>query len=687
MARKTKAETLTAIHEEALTRFNDLQSVTQPERDQCVEDRRFVSIPGAQWEGHWGEQFENKPRLEVNKVQLSVVRIINEYRNNRIDVEFIAKDGDDGDTTATACADLYRADCEDSCADEAHDNAFEEAVSGGFGAFRLRNEYEDEYDPDNDQQRIRIDPIFDADSTVYFDLNAQKQDKSDAKFCFLLTPMTRAAYIDQYDDDPAAWPRTDYAKAFDWVQKDFVYVAEYYRIEEKRETWVTFVDVAGVEAKIRETDLTDEKIGELALVGAQEIARRSIKARKVRKYIMSGGKVLSDEGYIAGKCIPIIPVYGKRWYVDGVERYAGHVRLQKDAQRLMNMQLSRLAEIGSKSSTAKPIFTPEQISGHEYLWAEDGVQDYPFLLINALTDTAGNPVLSGPVGETRPPEIPPAMAALLQFTDQAMVDLSGNQQAGEEMQQNMSGKAVELIQNRLDMQSFIYTSNFAKAVRRAGEVWLSMAADVYVEPSRKMKGVRADGAKTTVEINKPVMDLDTGESYSEVDLSDAKYDVAVDVGPASSSRRAAVVRALTGMMGLTADPEMQAVLGAYALMNMEGEGLKDLRDWNRQKLVKMGVVEPTKDEAKQMQEAAQNVQPDPNAQLATSLANEADAKALKAQADTQYAIARTQEAKANALETLAGIDNAQQEQVLRTAETLNRVTSAAQPSGVTGEMR
>jgi hypothetical protein len=122
-------------------------------------------------------------------------------------------------------------------------------------------------------------------------------------------------------------------------------------------------------------------------------------------------------------------------------------------------------------------------------------------------------------------------------------------------------------------------------------------------------------------------------------------------------------------------------------MNMEGEGLKDLRDWNRKKLVQMGVVEPTKDEAKQMQEAAQNVQPDPNAQLAASLANEADAKAMKAQADTQYAVAKTQEAKANALETLAGIDNARQKQVLETADTLNRITSAAQPSGVTGEMR
>lgn len=684
MARKTKAETLAAIHDEALRRFADVQSDVQDERKQCVEDRRFVSIPGAQWHGHWGEQFANKPRPEFNKVQLSVIRIINEYRNNRIDVQFVPKDGDEGDKTADACADLYRADCEDSCADEAHDNAFEEAVSGGFGAFRLRNEYEDEYDPENEKQRIRVEPIFDADSTVFFDTNAQRQDKSDANFCFVLTPMTVEAYKDEWGDDPATWPKTDYSNAFDWVQADFVYIAEYYRVEETSETVITFVDVAGVETRIKEADLTEEKIIELEAVGAEEVSRRRLKARKIRKYLMSGGRVLSDEGYIAGKCIPIVPVYGKRWYVDGIERCAGHVRLQKDAQRLMNVQLSRLAEIGSKSSTNKPIFTPEQIKGHEVLWAEDAVSDNPFLLVNSLEDINGNPILSGAVGEVRAPEIPPALAALLQFTDQSMVDLSGNQQAGEEMQPNMSGRAVELIQARLDMQAFIYMSNFAKAAKRAGEIWLSMASEIYVEPSRKMKGVRADGAKTTVEINKPIMDAETGAESTENDLSTAKYDVSVEVGPASSSRRAAVVRALTGMMGLTQDPETQIVLGAYALMNMEGEGLSDLREWNRKKLVQMNVVEPTDEEKEQMEMAAQTAQPDPNSQLALAMASEAEAKAMKAQADTQYAIAKTQEAKANALETLAGIDNARQEQVLRTAETLNRVTSATQPPGVTG---
>jgi hypothetical protein len=42
-------------------------------------------------------QFENKPKLEVNKIALSVIRIINEYRNNRVTVDFTSKDGQPND--------------------------------------------------------------------------------------------------------------------------------------------------------------------------------------------------------------------------------------------------------------------------------------------------------------------------------------------------------------------------------------------------------------------------------------------------------------------------------------------------------------------------------------------------------------------------------------------------------------
>ena len=92
------------------------------------------------------------------------------------------------------CNGLFRATEVDSSAEEAYDNAFEEAVTGGFGALRLRNEYEDEYDGESDEQRICIEPIYDADSSVYFDLNAKRQDKADAKRCFVITALTREDY-------------------------------------------------------------------------------------------------------------------------------------------------------------------------------------------------------------------------------------------------------------------------------------------------------------------------------------------------------------------------------------------------------------------------------------------------------------------------------------------------------------
>jgi hypothetical protein len=179
MARKTKNERLRDVHADAMKQFATIQTNSIDERAQCLADRRFYSIAGAQWEGALSEQFENRPKLEVNKVHLGVMRIINEYRNNRITVDFVPKDGATDDDLADTCDGLYRADEQDSCADEAYDNAFEEAVGGGFGAWRLRTEYEDPEDDEDERQRIRIEPIYDADKFVFFDQNA----KSDLLLC------------------------------------------------------------------------------------------------------------------------------------------------------------------------------------------------------------------------------------------------------------------------------------------------------------------------------------------------------------------------------------------------------------------------------------------------------------------------------------------------------------------------
>lgn len=651
-------EKLSLIHSDALKLFGDIIGVQKDEREQCLLDRRFYSIAGAQWEGKLGDQFKNKPKFEVNKIHLSVIRIINEYRNNRITVDFMSKDGSANDDLANTADGLYRADEQRSSANEAYDNAFEEAVGGGIGAWRLRAEYEDEDDDENEYQRISIEPIYDADSTVFFDLNAKRQDKRDAKHCFVLTPMTVSEYKDTWDDDPSSWPNEINKQEFDWASGNDVYIAEYYCVEMKRESIYFYRTVTGEEERYTSADFTnDEDLADnLDQVGTKLDREKRVKRKRVHKYILSGGGILEDAGYIAGKNIPIIITYGKRWVVDNIERCMGHVRLAKDPQRLKNMQLSKLGEISALSPVEKPILTPSQVAGHSVMWTEDNVKNFPFLLLNPITGLDGNPLPAGPMGYTKPPSIPPAMAALLQITESDMQDILGNQGQGEEIRSGVSGEAISLIQGQLDMQTFIYMSNFAKAMKRSGEVWLGMAKEIMVESGRKMKVVDNREASSSVILGQEAVDEETNETILLNDLTKAGFDVAVSVGPSSRSRKQATVRMVTSMMQVATDPETLTVLGSMAIMNMEGEGIDDVKEYFRKRLINMGVIEPTEDEAQELAEVKANTPPDANTEYLQAAAAAESARAIESQMDTVLKGAKAKGTEAKTLETLAGID-------------------------------
>lgn len=668
MTRETKQERLQKIHAMALEEFDADWSAVWKERELCIEDRRFATIAGAQWEGALGEQFENKPKFEVNKVHGSIIRIINDYRSNRITTDFVPKDGKKADKLADTLDGLYRADEIDSVADEAKDNAFEEAVTGGFGAYRLRACYEDENDEENEHQRIRFDPIYDADSCVFFDNNARRQDKSDAKRCFVLVAKSRAAYKAEYGEDPATWPKPSAKNAFDWVTTDLVYIAEYYRVDDASVTIQTWRNVLGEEERYTAEQFREDPDLEahLIAVGSTLEKTRKIHVNKVRKLILNGNRVLEDCGYIAGDQIPIIPVYGKRWMVDGIERCMGHVRLAKDAQRLANMQRSKLGEISAMSVVSKPIFHPEQVAGLSNWWAEDNTKNYPYLLINPMTDASGAPVPAGPIGYTKSPEVPPAMAALLQTSEADLADILGNTQAPDDVTANTSGVAMELVHKRIDGQAAIFMTNFAKAEKRSGEVWFSMSKEVYFEEGREMKTVGRDGSTSTVMLSRPI----STENGIEVenDIANAKFSISVQVGPSSSSSKNATVRSITTMMQMTEDPQTKAILGSMAMMNMEGEGIEDVRAFFRKDLVRKGVVRPTDEEAQEMaQEMAQRGKTPQDLYLEAA-AQEASANAQRAQADTIVKGTQAQQNKVKTAQIAQEIQQGMTEQALEILE-------------------
>lgn len=280
------------------------------------------------------------------------------------------------------------------------------------------------------------------------------------------------------------------------------------------------------------------------------------------------------------------------------------------------------------------------------------------------------------------------MAALAQIAGQALEDLLGNQQAGEQMQPNLSGKAVELIQNRLDMQVFIYMSNLAKAMKRCGEIWLSMMKDILVEERRRMKVIDSTGETSSVVMNEPAHDPDTATDFLRNDLTKSNMEVDVDVGPSSSSKRAATVRALMGMKQGTTDPETIAVLDGLIMMNIEGEGLTDARQYFRRKLVRMGVVKPSEEEAAQMQAEAANAQPDPQSQYLLAAAEQATADAALGRAKTVDTVAsadlkraQTDETRAKTAETYAKTMGEHNDQQIASAQALQAMLNPSPISG------
>lgn len=683
MARQSKAQRLAAIHALAIAQFQDSYDASQDEREQALLDRRFVNKRGAQWD--WAEgKFDNKIMMEIDHVSGETIRIMNERDQNTVAAQFLPADGSDADELADAMASRYRADTQDAQGIEARSIAFRAALEGGMGGRRLRAEYENGEDG---PQRICLEPINDAETSLYFDVNAQRRDKSDARHGFLIKPWGKRAFEAEYEGCATSWPEAmagKYSYAWFGSAKDVIYVCEYFIKEKGEETFRVFNGFGDEIEEYLDDDLDDKTLERLSATGFTEIEPRVEKFDRVHKYIMSGAEILSDDGIIPGRNIPLIPQYGYWAIVNGEEMFRGHVRKARDPQIVYNMQVSKVAETAAASGIEKPIFTPEQMLGHAELWQNDHIDNNAFLTINAMTDASGNPMPAGPIAFTKSPDIAPAVAALIQLTKQDMVDQFGNQQATETMQPNTSGFAMELAQAKGDMRSAAFMTAEGDAERRTAEIWQDMASEIYVEKGRKLKTYTEAGKRGSVEIGKKIFDSKTGALKTEIDFARAKFDVVVDVGPTSASKRQSIVRTIIGMLPFITDPMQASKFVSYAVLNMESEGFSDLRDDARRTLITMGVVKPTKEEEAELAASQEPAAPDENAVLAAALAEESKAKGVKAIADTQLAAARTEQVKAETAKTLAEIPMNDRKQAFEEAKAIAEelTPNAGQPNAV-----
>lgn len=645
---------LAEVHKRALRRFDDTVIPQIPLREEALAARRFSEIPGAQWEGPWGEQFENSIRVEIPKIGRAIRKIETDYRENRIVPDFKPDGGDSNQDTAKTIAGMHRADSYKFKAQQARDNAFQEAIRGGFGAYRLLNVLEDEYDRDNDRQRINPGCLItDADQHVFFDPQAKSYGKHEAGFGFVLLPYTPEAFKEEFgDDELTSWPESMIRPAYDWYRPEVVMACEYYEVEDKRETlYVLTHPMLSEQERFWKSEIEDEALADKKQAGWQ-VATQRRKRRRVHKYILSGCRVLEDCGVIAGCRIPIVPVYGQRTFIDGVERFKGHVQDNIDRQRIYNAQVSRLAETSARSPQELPIFAAEQMPPNlAELWSRMHIDRHPYGLVNPLTDPITGQIISaGPIGYVKPPDVAPVTAALLQIANNDLIEES--QDGADEVKANTSAEAMDIAAARVDAKSGIYLDNMRQSVECEGEIYVGMLSDVYVEEGREVETMSEDGDDGTEKLMQMTTDA-RGMTSVRNDFARGKYKVIVSVTEATATRRDKTVRSALNMaeVALRAnDMEMAQACLITAMMNADGEGIEQLQEYARKRGIQIGLVEPNEEEAAKL--AEQQQQPDPATVLADAQADALAAGAERDRASAGKYVADTALSKAKTIETL-----------------------------------
>jgi hypothetical protein len=565
--------------DECRRRYRKAREAYQVLYDKALEDIRFVTVPGNQWDASLRQRRGKRPTYEFPKLRMMCQQIINEQKQSRPQGKVRGVEESD-----RSLAELMQGLCRNiesaSNAEQAYDIAFEAAVRGGFGAFRVTTDYASQDDFDLD---IRIKPLRNP-FCLWFDPAAIEIDRRDAGFAFLEELISEAEFERRFpgkDMDGFF----DSEETVDFREKGQVKVMEYwYKKPIKRELWRLS---NGVQTYADESPLSAE---ELAAVGVQVVRTREVESHTVCMQLTNGQQWLSEPVEFPSKFIPLIPVWGNIDNIEGEDYFSGAVRFSKDSQRLHNLHKTAVAEAVAKAPKAPFVTTPSAILGYEDQWKSANAEDYPYLLVND-----GAPVPQ----RTQQAEIPMALLQLASGDNDDMRSQTGQYAANLGAPSNeSSGKAIGLRRQQGATATFNYIDNLTYSIKYLYEILVDMIPRVYDTP-RVVRVLGDDGGTKWKQLYQEVIDPSTQQPVILNDISKGKYDVAVTVGPSYATQRMEAAEGFTQLAGQVggADPQLAQMLVYSVLLNTDLPGTDAMVKSMRKRLVGQGLLDPEEGEA------------------------------------------------------------------------------------------
>lgn len=600
------------IHRLAVIRFKIATDEDEAEHKEYADDTKFaINDNGCQWPADIRTTRSDpttgaRPCLVLNKIPEKIDQVEGEFRQLRPAIKVRAVDSKADPNIADIKAGIIRHIEYQSDARTAYNTSHSSVLHGGRGAWEIDVE-QNESDPwIKDIVINRIPNV----SSVYWDVNAKKKDKSDAEYIFIVESLTEKAYKAQYPDNNIIdWEDSGQRELWRPTDQDskqrMVRIAKYWWKEKEDKT---FYRVTRDDNEITvETKDPKDKL----------IAEQTIQVNKVRWCIMNGREIIYGPKDWPGKYIPIVIEIGKEVNIAGKQKTRGMTRFAKEPQQMYNYWSSAVTEQIALAPKAPYLATAKMIANHQTQWDQAHMRNYMYLLFDADSNMPGY----GPKREA-PPQLSTALANELMRAEHDIMSAMNIYEAslgdrGEEK----SGKAIIARQKQGSVGSYTYTDNFQTALIYSTKIILDLMPHVY-DTERIVRILGDDDSEQEIPINArnnaPFMEnfkdlsknlmVQNAKGYIN-DMSEGVYDVRVTIGPSYTTQRQEALELLVAL----AEKIPQFGLAAIDLIvkNMDVPGAEELLE-RCKKLVPPGLREP---EPGEEQIQAQEPPPDPKVML------------------------------------------------------------------------
>jgi len=526
---------------------------------QAADDMEFRA--GEQWPGDIRRQRENdpygaRPCLTFDRTNQYVRQVTNDARQNRPAIKVRPVDSRGDMAAAKLLQGMTRYIEDRSRASVAYLHALDWAVTSGLGWFRILPEIVDE---EQNLQEIRVRRIFNPLS-VLSDDQWTEPDGSDLKDVFIVDQMPIEEFRKKYPDvDVTDWPETSYNVG--WKDRDSVRIAERLYICESEHNEIYTRDGR---------TMSEDEYWQEAKGGTRPeiLGNRLVKRPTVEWYKLTAGQVLERTMFPA-RSIPVIPIVGNEFLIDGCRSLSGMIKAARDPQRVYNYARSSFTEMVALAPKQPFLAAEGQLEGHEQLWKQMNTRNVPVLFYKQ-TDVEGRPA-NAPARQPMP-SAPNGLLADMNVADKDIQASFGMHDASVGATSNeRSGKAIQARQHQGDVATFHYIDNMHLSVQAAGRIIIDMIPEIY--DTRRMARVIGDDMKETSIIvdpdqKAPARTVQTDSGPTEVlNPGYGEYDVTVQAGPSYSTMRQ---EASDALLDLTKNnPNLMPVLGHLMFKMMD----------------------------------------------------------------------------------------------------------------------